>query len=112
MVLFAALPMFGLKIRNWVWLKALKASARNSRLDPSVILKFFCNVKSKFQRCGLVRKLRPASPKVRPRGAPNAAGLYRSGPTLWDSLKAGGAVRGFAMTSGNDPAPAPLATPA
>jgi hypothetical protein len=67
-------------MRNCVWLNRLKVSARNSRLLPSLILKCFRTVTSKFNRLGLFMKLRPASPKVSPTGATKAAGLPRVGP--------------------------------
>ena len=38
---------------------------------------------SKFQRLGLFSRLRPASPKVSPRGAANAAAFPSAGPKLF-----------------------------
>src|SRR5580693_3803800 len=100
-------------IRNWVWLKMLKASARSSRLVDSLVLKCLSRAISKFKRFGLFREFLPTSPKVSPSGAVNAAGLLSNGP------KVNGAVNPLrkkdplvGLRSGNDPAPVPLATPA
>jgi len=71
----AVLPLPELKIQNCVWLKALNASARNSILAASLILNCFSRERSKLVRCGLLRRLRPALPKVNPRGAAKAQGL-------------------------------------
>ena len=50
MVFEAVFPMFGLKMRNWVWLNTLNISMRNSIALFSVILKCFSSVMSKFSR--------------------------------------------------------------
>src|SRR5579872_3302794 len=59
----------------WVWLKTLKASARNSRAVLSLIAKCLKMPMSKFRRDGFRTLLRPASPKVSPCGRTKAPGF-------------------------------------
>src|SRR5579864_721578 len=97
---------------HWVWLKTLKPSARNSIARDSVNAKRLNNPMSKLVREGLFMELRPALPKVKPRGATKTVGLKRSGPGIPDALTMGGAVLGFPTTSGYDDVPTELPTPA
>src|SRR6266404_1049566 len=62
----------------------LKTSARNSRLVDSCSLIFRNSVMSKFRRLGLFITLRPALPKVSPRGAANAEAFPNAGPKLFE----------------------------
>src|SRR5271157_2531142 len=83
-------------------------------LAPSFTLKVFIRVISKFQRLGLLSRLRPASPKVSPRGAANAPGLPSAGPKLLGlSAPIGAGPRMLPTTSGNEATEEmPPATPA
>src|SRR6266849_5556151 len=94
---------------NWVWLKMLNRSQRNSNDADSLIAKRLNKLISKLVRRGLVRELRPELPNVSPCGAANASGLYSLGPT---SLPLVTPDRGSPTLSANDPLPTPLATPA
>src|SRR5271169_509337 len=97
-------------MRNWVVLKILNASARNSSSLLSLTLKCLSSAMSKFKRCGLFRKFLPALPKVSPRGATNCVGLANRGPKLCE-LFPGLTVPG--MTSGYEATvPIPPRTPA
>src|SRR5579863_7707494 len=58
-----------------VWLKTLKASARNSKATLSRIAKCLNNAISKFVRRGLFRVFLPTSPNVRPCGTAKAFAL-------------------------------------
>src|SRR5579864_918240 len=60
---------------NWVWLKTLKASARNSIAALSLIAKCLKIPMSKVSREGLRMSFRPAFPKVSPVGRAKAPGL-------------------------------------
>src|SRR5882757_10087124 len=67
----------------------------------------------KFVRVGFLRKLRPELPKVRPRGAVNAPGLSRRGPTLLPPGATNGLpVLALPTTSAYEPTPRPSPTPA
>src|SRR5215469_7944533 len=66
--LFAADPEFPAIGSHWVWLKTLKASARNSNATRSVMAKCLNSDISQLVQAGLVRLLRPESPNVRARG--------------------------------------------
>src|SRR5215469_7716625 len=78
----------------------------------SLILKFLMSAMSKFVRAGLRRKFLPALPKVKPRGAAKAPGLNRKGATCGPGVCAGMLALGSPITSGNEPLPVPLPTPA
>src|SRR5215813_4024802 len=95
-----------------VWLKTLNASARNSTPMLSLILKCLNRPISKFVWAGLRRKFLPALPKVSPRGAAKASGLYKAGPIPGCGASLGMLARGLLTTSGNEPAPMLLPTPA
>src|SRR5215470_7027624 len=90
----------------------LKASARNSRPMLSLILKCLNRAISKLVRFGFRRKFLPALPKVSPRGAAKAPGLNRNGPNPGCGVTLGMLVCGSPITSGNDPTPILLPTPA
>src|SRR5580693_9370773 len=95
-----------------VWLKTLKASARNSKPVFSRISKCLNKPMSKLVRCGLFNTLRPDVPNVRPSGAANAAGLKSSGPTTPCTPGILGTAFGLPTMFRYDPAPVPFPTPA
>src|SRR5215472_3778316 len=93
---------------HWVWLKMLKASARNSNEARSLIGKCLYNAISKMVWRGLRRMFRPASPKVSPRGGTKTEGFPKSGtPPVSGIPRVGSPIR-----SGYEPVPTLLPTPA
>src|ERR1700753_3441984 len=101
-------------MRNWVALKRVDASAGKSRVVREGISECSASAASVFHRRGLLRALRPALPKVNPRGATKAPGLSSSGPKLRLLLPPTGfaACGEIPDQSGYEPESVPLATPA
>src|SRR5229473_9497 len=94
-----------------VWLKTLKASARNSKAKLSLMAKCLNSAMSKFVRRGLRSLFLPELPKVSPVGTAKAAGLYHRGPTLGAEVREKPAF-GSPTISAREPEPTPAATPA